>query len=310
MADTAGTAGTASLPTDSPVTSDDIAAFANAEEASSPSTPTDAVTPAPAIEGSESAGTSVPEETAGPLPFARHKTILEHTRREVRAAAEREWRQKYGWAEKYQPEQVEQSSRLYQWLNTNPRQFMSWLRSQVGDDAPVGSATRAPDGPPDPDLRAEDGTPVYSAPQMQKLLEWQKGQFQQLVEPLQRQQKANEERERLTTVAREAKSQASTLYQQAKASWPAFVDLQPQIMQAMKADPALSFQDAYIRVFAAEGTPKLREQLLAEYSGTLARKLDASTAPPGRPSATPKKASDLSTDELVRQEWAAMTRQR
>ena len=303
MAETAGTAG-AALPTESPVTSDDIAAFANAEADSSPATPTDAVAPAPATEEPASAGITVVEGTAGPLPLERHKAILERARVGARETAEREWRQRYGWAERYQPNEVENGTRLMAWLNRDPAGFMSWLRQQGVDDTPVG---HAPQEPPPPDLRAEDGTPVYSAPQMQKLLEWQ---MQQHVEPLKRQLSSREEKERLTQTAREAKAQASSLYQTAKQTWPAFADLEPTMLQAMKQDPTLSFQDAYIRAFASEGTSKLQTQWSSHLQATLARKADASTPLPGKQTGTPRKYAEMDTSDVVRQEWEALSRKR
>lgn len=303
MAETAGTAG-AALPTESPVTSDDIAAFANAEADSSPATPADTDTPAPAIAEPASDGLPVAEGSAGPLPYERHKAILEKARHDAASAAEREWRQKFGWAERYQPDQVENGTRLMAWLNRDPAGFMSWLRQQGVDDTPIAKQS---EGPPQPDLRAEDGTPVYSAPQMQALLEWQ---MRQHVEPLRRQLSARDEKERLTQTAREAKAQASSLYQTAKASWPAFADLEPTMLQAMQSDPSLSFQDAYIRAFAAEGPSKLQTQWTTNLHATLARKADASTPTPGKQTGAPRKYSEMATEDLVKAEWEAATRKR
>lgn len=309
MADTAGTAGAALSP-ESPVTSDDIAAFANAEAAPSAAPPSDSSsTPAPAIAAPATDGSVVPEG-AGPIPFDRHKAILEKAREESRAATEREFRQRFGWAEQYQPEQVQNGTRLMQWLNADPRGFMTWLSGQIGYDGASQAPRQAQDtAPPQPDLRAEDGTPVYSAPQQQKLLEWMEQKTQRMIEPLQRQLSEQQERGRLQQTAREAKQQAGQLYKAAQ-SWPMFADLQPQILHAMKADPALSFQDAYIRVFQAEGQTKLREQWLTELRGTLARKQEASTSPPGTPINTPKKYADMDVGDVVKQEWEAMSRKR
>lgn len=314
MAETAGTAGT--IGSESPVTSDDIAAFASAEAESSPASPTESVTPAPATEGSDASGSSVPE-MAGPIPLDRHKAVLEKTRAEVaakaREEAERDWKSRYGWAERYQPDQVEQSARLYAWLNQNPHGFMRWLRTQIGEDAPTqGPAQAAPreEGPPPPDLRAEDGTPVYSAPQLQKYLEWKDQQFKALVEPLQRKLTQQEEKEKARQTAWAAKQSASGLLKYAREKWPAFQDLEPDVLQAMKANPSLSFHDAYIRAFAEQGQSKLREQWSAEYQGTLAQKQNASTAAPGRPSGTPKKYTEMDTMDVVKQEWEALSRKR
>lgn len=309
MADTAGTAGT-TLSSESPVTSDDIAAFASSEAGadSSPASPAPSETPAPATEGSEVSAATVPSESAGPIPFDRHKAVLENARREAREAAEREWRQRYGWAERMQPNEAENGARLYQWLNHNPQGFRDWLNAQIGE-AP-GQAPARPDEPPQPDLRAEDGTPVYSAPQLQKYMEWKERQFKSLVEPLQKKLQDREERERAQKTAWAAKTSASGLLNYARSNWPAFKELEGDVLALMKEQPKLSFHDAYIRAFSSSGQSKLKEQWQAEYQGTLARKQDASIAPPGKPAGTPKKYTEMDTMDLVKQEWDAMTRKR
>ena len=312
MAETAGTAGPISA--ESPVTSDDIAAFASAGADSSPASPTESVTPAPATEGSDASGITVPETSAGPLPYERHKAILEKARAEATAKAredaEREYRSKYGWAERYQPQEVEMSSRLYQWLQADPRKFMEWLGTQIGE--PVGRSAAPPQAnePPAPDLRAEDGTPVYSAQQLQKFMEWREQKLQSSVESIQRKLADREEKDKARQTAWTAKQSASGLLKYAREKWPAFKDLEPDVLKAMQDNPRLSFHDAYIRVFSENGTPKLREQWSAEYQGTLATKQNASTAPPGRPTGTPKKYTEMDTMDVVKQEWEAMSRKR
>jgi len=308
MAETAGTAGP--IVADSPVTSDDIAAFASAESASSADTPTDAAAPAPATEEPATSGSTVPETPSGPIPFDRHKAILERARTEARTAAEQEYRQKFGWAERYQPEQVEQGTRLYQWLNQNPVAFQSWLQSQLGPLQSQGAGQAAQDEPPPPDLRAEDGTPVYSAPQLQKFMEWKERQFQQRITPLERKFQGLEEKDRLRSVAMEAKVQAGDLLKQARETWPLFADLQPHVLQAMQADPRLDFHQAYIQVFREHGLEQARKKWETEYQGTLARKADASTPPPGTRAGTPKKYTEMDVLELVKQEHEALSRKR
>lgn len=305
MAETAGTAG--SLSTTSPTTSDDIAAFASAEADSSPASPSDSATPAPAIVESEVNGSSVPD-TPGPIPFDRHTAVLENARRKAREEADQEWRQKYGWAERYQPDQVENSSRLYQWLAQNPKGFMAWLRTQVGEDA--APTPPVEEGPPQPDLRAEDGTPVYSAPQLQKYMDWKDRQYRAMVEPLEKKLTQRDEQDRMRQTAWAAKSSASGLLKYAREKWPMFAELEPSVLKSMQQNPKLSFHDAYIRTFAESGPSKLKEQAVAEYQGTLAQKSNASTSPPGKPTGAPRKYTEMDTLDLVKQEYEAMTRKR
>lgn len=308
MAETAGTAGTVS--SESPITSDDIAAFASSEAGadSSPATSTPAATPAPATEGSEASGTSVPEGSAGPIPLDRHKAVLENARREAREAAERDWKQRFGWAERVPQNEAENGARLYQWLNQNPRAFMTWLQSQIGE-APQPLA-RQPEEAPAPDLRAEDGTPVYSAPQLQKYMEWKERQFKSLVEPLQKKLEDREQKDKARQTAWAAKTSATGLLKYAREHWPMFSELEQDVLKGMQENPKLSFHDAYIRAFSANGPSKLKEQWQAEYNGTLARKQDASTTPPGKPTGAPKRYSEMDTMDLVKQEWDSLSRKR
>lgn len=308
MADTAGTAGPG-ISAESPVTSDDIAALSDAGADSSPAQPVAPVSPAPATAAPGADGTTVPETPQGPIPFDRHQSILENARTKARQEAEKEFRQKYGWADRYQPQQVEQSTRLYQWLSENPKAFLSYLKAQVGDEGPAQAPARAEE-PPQPDLRAEDGTPVYSAPQLQKLQAWERRQYDERLEKLQKRLDEQDRVAQMRQIAVDAKASASQLLAQARSTWPLFADLQPDVLEAMRQDPALNLHDAYIRVFSEKGQERLKNQWQQEYTGTLATKQSASTPPPGKPSGTPKKYIDMDVRELVEQEYAALSRKR
>lgn len=254
------------------MTSDDIAVAApaatGADSSPAPPPPPDS-TPAPATAAPD--GGLPPAESAGPIPLDRHKAILEHAREEAKRQAETEFRKQYGWAERYQPNEVEQAQRLLAWYKQDPQQFLAYLQQQHPPEKK--------DEPPAPDLRAEDGTPVYSAPQLQKLLEYQRAQFAQQVQqeygPVRQAMQAQQ-------MQQAAYVQAQQTLTTARTTWPRFPDLEPDIKEAMRANPALDLRDAYIQVFAEKGRALERESWKAEYEGTVQTKTAATTPRPGR----------------------------
>lgn len=272
------------------MTSDDIAAVveqtvAGAESSPAP-TPTPEVSPAPAT-AAPGEGASPPAEEAGPIPFERHKAILEKAREDARKQTETEYRQKLGWAERYQPDQVEQAQRLLSWYQQDPTSFLAWLQSQQPKK----------DEPPQPDLRAEDGTPVYSAPQLQKLLEYQRTQLQQQV-----QQEYGPVRQAVEVQRMQAQAfeQAQKTLAAAREKWPRFTDLEGDIKEAMRGDPSLDLRDAYIQVYAEKGKKLEQDSWRAEYEGTVVQKSAATTPRPGRAAQIqPRRYTEMDPRDVV-----------
>lgn len=270
----------------SELTSDDIAAVASAtagaESSPAPSTPADS-TPAPATAAPAVSG-EAPPESAGPIPFDRHKAILEHAREEAARQAQDAARKQYGWVDGYQREQVEQAARLMAWYQQDPKSLVAYLQQQLPKD---------PEGPPQPDLRAEDGTPVYSAPQLQKLLEFQRAQLAQEYGPVKQQVQAAQMRE-------SAFLQAQRTLAAAREKWPLFTDLEEDIKGAMREDASLDLRDAYIQVYAEKGRQTEREKWKAEYEGTVTTKTAATTSRPGRAaSVQPRKYTEMDPRDVV-----------
>jgi len=283
--------------------SDDIAAVvadtaASVSDAPSASTPSESPTPAPATEAPTTEATPSDAAPAGPIPYDRHKAILERTRDEVRSQAEKALRDKLGWAERYQPDEVEQASRLYQWMRQDPNGYLAYLQGQM--------ATQKPEEPPSPDLKAEDGTPVYSAPQMQKLLDWKTKQLQQQMEqtygPIAKQVQAQ-------AMHQQMYSEAARTLQTARESWPLFTDLEPKIKAWMLEHPDADLRDAYIQVYAQDGQKLAKDRWRSEYEGTTQQKADATTTRPARPAnVQPRKYTDMDIRELVEQEAARLAK--
>ena len=301
-----------SLASPGVATSDDIAATwaalekepeAPASDAGADSSPAQPDSPAPSRDAAttappEDSGSGVPPSTQGPIPYERHTAILDNARTKARQEAETEYRAKYGWAERYDPQVVEQSSRLYQWLTQDPQGFAGYLQQQLQSQAP------AKDEMPEPDLRAEDGTPVYSAPQLQKYSEWQQRQWQKQVEqqvaPLQQMAQQMQARE----LQQRTQVQASGIVQDARANWPMFGDLEKDVKAKMIAHPEWSLHEAYIASFRENGVVRMEEKWRQQQAAAVTDKASAATTKPGVQPATPRDYRDMETRDIVKDVWA------
>ncbi len=281
--------------------SDDIAAVWSSLEAdagadSSPAQPEPSVPPAAApttpSEGSVVSSTPSSTEDTGPIPFERHKQILENARREAEAKARTELSQRLGWAEKYQPDVVEQGARLHAWLNQNPIEFRAWLDQQI---AQRGIAPQQDEGPPPPDLRAEDGTAVYSAEQMQKLIAHERKQMLAEIrkdyDPV-RQVVTKQE------LDQRSRQQAVSIVAEARTNWPMFSKLEPEIKARMAS--GLDLQAAYFAAFRERGMPSFEQEVRSQYEGALKDKGNATTTRPGAQADTPVSFKDMDTLEITK----------
>ena len=142
-----------------------------------------------------------PRESSGPIPFERHKAILEDERK-LREAVEAKW-QRVAWASQLTdagntPEQVQRALAIEGGLRGNTVAFIEQLLTEAAGNPGLteqvrsiaarvlGTGRQTADTPdpndaePQPDYftQHEDGsrTPFYSGPQLQKWHEWSKRQ--------------------------------------------------------------------------------------------------------------------------------------
>ncbi len=273
------------------LTSDDIGAIfdtlegapADASSAAAPETPeparaADAIVP-PAV-------TAQPALDAGPVPPDRHIAAVNNAREKGREQARREleaeYRQKYG-----DPNQLEQSSRLQQWLDRDPHKFLEILSQQL---------QQRPQGPPEPDLKSEDGQHVYSAPQLTKLLEYQQRKLLEQVKQEYGPVVATYQQQKLDG---EAQRGASTLVQNARENWLMFRDLELDVKARMTADTRINIWDAYAASLRERGPALMQERWKADQAKALAEKSAAVTTKPGARPATPRDARNMSMDEVM-----------
>lgn len=168
---------------------------------------------------------------------------------------------------------------------------------------PPAAAPSAPQEPPKPTLRAEDGSLVYDQQGIDALLKWHAQQLRQefgaTLKPL------NEMRETMT--AQQIRTQAT---EQARETlgiarqWDGFKDLEPQIKALMQANRGLTLLAAYNHVYQQQ-LPTRDQTLRAKTrQDTLDELKRAPVSPSLRPGAAPPSttgAKARTTNALVDQ---------
>lgn len=254
--------------------------------------------------------------TPGEPPQERWPQILENARKKEREAALAEWRQQYGWAEYVDHEAVQQAVRLGQLYQTDRVAFLQQLAQEMEADPAQQKAYRsylarelarrsaAEAQEPQPDLVAENGVPVYSAPQLAKWHQWnttkQRAELDARIAPLEQDRQAREKAEeeaRVQYVAQQVADQYAKQTLSEAEQWPGFTKENRKVMKAaMEADPNLSFERAYIRHVVST----LPEKAQAEVMETLNTRAASQALNPSAPGAsTPKRPTGFDDPSLV-----------
>jgi hypothetical protein len=210
---------------------------------------------------------------------------LENARTKARQEAEQAFRDRYGLSADYDPQAVRTH---LEWLARDPVGYVRALDQQIqarGLAPPTVPAER-----PQPDMRAEDGTPVYSAPAMERLLAWQAQQIDQklaqLIEPLQ----ATHQTVQAQQLRERAWSDATAEFEEAK-TWDGFDELRPEIAKLMAADKRVTLWSAYNRLQQARLKTRDEQIRRDTRQATLAELQQAPTPNTAVPSAVLPRAS-------------------
>lgn len=255
---------------------------------------------------STDSGSEAPQG-GGPLPWERHKAILEKTRKEYD-----EKLAKLSWAEKLEvsdPATVAERLRVVELAEKNPMEFLARFQSRLAQDpryAPMLQRLQQPsreepaqsreESMPEPDIELEDGRKFYSSQQTLALLKWQQGQIEQRYAPLEHQFRGQQAWN--TALQRNAQRLAEAR------TWEGFTENEAAIKEAMMKDGRATLESAYRNVVVpklkadrATLEADLRKSLLAELNS----KPSASTEQPGRAAATtPQKYGRGQTADAVR----------
>ena len=172
----------------------------------------------PPAEGDATADVHPNTETQGPIPFERHKEILETWKQKARDEALTEWRSQYGWAEQVPREQLQTMNDWYQRAAQDPVTFALDLVDELSADqahapalrshaARLLRAARQPAADPDiaPDIPVMDAqgqvvSQAFSADRVKQLIA---REVAKAVNPLQEDVNARKQQEQRETYARE-----------------------------------------------------------------------------------------------------------
>lgn len=297
--------------TGSPPSSDGFAAAlaaADAGAASSPAQP-DSAPPdaAAAVQPTEPAVDAPAPEREGFIPRARFDEV--NTRKNE---LEQKWQQ-WAWAEQYQPTDLQRAAGFVRGFDVNPVIATSQLVEHLLNDPTHGpvltsqmarwlSARKsqgAAEQEPQPDLVAENGAPVYSAPQLRKWQDWNaaklRAELTGEIQELKADREARQQAERATRLDHEIGQQADRIMAELR-TYDGFVDHEAEITQIYLAHPQMTPHQAYLKWYhekrlptlASQATKHAQSQVLAD----LKSKASAASINPAQPQATtPKRYS-------------------
>lgn len=219
------------------------------------------------------AGSVIPgssEESHGssedqPVPYSRFKEVNDKLG-------------KLKWAESYEkPDEVSQAVALRQWVQSDPKGFFAYLRSQMEAHGHLEQTPKeqpkVPQAPQADYVDPQTGLKVFSADRAHELVRFYvdqlKGEIDGRVKPVE---------QFLGTAATKMRAQheARGIIANAETNWPHFKDHKQAIFDAMGKNKSLSLSEAYISVVVPAIGNKERQGLLNE----LDQKPGATTASP------------------------------
>jgi hypothetical protein len=327
-------AGAGSGTSEPPPPSYSEAASASSSDAPSadPASPATAATQPGAGDGSVS--TSPQEdiswtEQQGPVPFDRHKSILESTRSRAQREAESQLQQQYGWALQVGPENFQAITNLArQWasdpiafvlgaldeLQASP-EYAPQLRSHVAKilaQRPQQAQPAAEDEEPQPDITV-DGYSWYSAKQLALRDRWLSnkllGQVRSELAPLRDDITSRQQRDEVAAAYQKANAFArDTLTEMTRL--PYFTEQKAEIERVFAQMPPMpdsqvgqAIRDAYIQVLVTKVLPALSSTAKSELLSTLNTKAAASARNP-QTAAPAVNGRPTSFEEALRQQSA------
>lgn len=232
----------------------------------------------------------------GPIPYERHKAVLENARKEAQQQL-----QQFAWAKGLSEQEVRAAIRKAQLVDESSRDPIAfhrklgeWLKSHPM----FGPRLQADAGEaePEPDLVAENGQKVYSADQLRKWQAWNQqkltAQMTELVSPLQQRLQAQDAQSSAKEWAQQQLDEART--------WEGFADLQASIRERMQKDKRLTLHTAYQRAYQEEYLPRQKQRLRDELVAEMNTKATAGTANPSAPAAQAQPLKDKSWEQVLK----------
>jgi hypothetical protein len=260
------------------------------------------------------------------IPYSRVKKIVEKAQSEAVAKATKDIEAKFT------PQLTELGTKVTDYegrlqrvaefeniLENDPKQFLTMLSKVPAykeffdfvSQAAAGPATEPekvaqdPTGNmPQPDQTLADGSKVYSMEGLQSLLKWQADQVEQRTiqqveqryAPIEQAWKSQEHMAKIVPVVEKQIAEART--------WPNFDELEPEIIQSLKADKNISLERAYMQAYQKTIVPKLavdRNKIRTDLLAEIKKKPVASAAPAGnvRPGAQPDSGAPKDLADII-----------
>ena len=285
----------------------------NTAPAASPS----AGTASPAVQSPSVAGSAAPavQETATPgitdsteregfIPRARFDEV--NTRMSTAEKQMADWKEKYGWAESVQRDQLEEMAGWYQGYKGDPAEFLerayqealshpvhgATVKSRIGKLMASMRAQQQQAEPTfEPDVPVMDAnnnivTRTYSADLVKQMLAHE---IDKRLNPYKEDLETRKSQAERQQQRQQAESQADADIQYVR-SMPMFEDHKADILAVFQGNPKLTLRQAYDDVLKTKIFPSIGQKSEAKVLSDLQQKANAQTVNPGVPSgsATPK----------------------
>lgn len=267
---------------------------------------------------------TTPPAEPGPVPYSRFDEV--NRRMKDAEAAARTVRERLGDLVDVDPGELRQSRQLFAALRNDPSGTLGHMVLALQNDPEQGpkvasalgrllsgfkrqgGGEAAEEAEPQPDLQADNGTPLYSAPQLRKWQAWQQKQteaaFQRRLGPLENLHQRLTQAEQTARANQQADSMASQMVAEAR-TWDGFKDHEPDIIAALDANPKWGLERAYIEVMRTKVLPSYQAKAQADAVAKLTTTAAASTGSPSSGSGSAPVKTD-SFEEALARRWAQM----
>ena len=245
--------------------------------------------------------TSPDGKTPGPLPFERHKAIVENTRAKAVESTIQQVKDTYGagidFQTRFDADPVGTFSQIFDGLTQHP-EFGPAILSHAARALSAQRGKAALDEEPGPDLQSADGTLLYSADQLAKREAWHRRQIQadmaKALTPFQQREQALQQQQAFEEAKAAAGQRMGKLYD-AFAARPHFTAHKAAITDRFKAiraeypdmDLGAALGMAYADVVETKVVPSQQQQVVAsavaKATGRSTPPGTVTSQPPGRP---------------------------
>lgn len=241
---------------------------------------------------------------SGPLPFERHKAILEgvYKERDKYKTDLEAYRQQHGWVESIDRDQLAQMADWYGRYQGDPGEFLEKAYQEALSHPIHGATVKSRVGKMLASMRQqqavetiEAGIPVmdangqivartYTDAQIKQLINQEfTERFGKELDPLRQDLLTRQQRDQTTQIQQRASAELKKAE-----SWHGFTEHKAEIQKVFKANTQMSLQDAYLDVLHRVILPSHDAKAQGKVLSDLQTKATAQTVHPGTPSGSAK----------------------